>query len=236
MIRTVARQGAERRSVKLTRPSKIYQQASRLLQNGMPLLPSERPYNITLCHAKRFLWFRVAKVATRTIFQLFDDAAVKLDADHAVACYYPVKLYRDYFKFAFVRNPWDRLVSAWHNKVGEQNYFNFEQETYKNVQNFAYFVDYLVAQWDRLKRDVHLCPQSNLIDLNQIDYIGRFEQLEADLGDVMQRLGLDQITIPHVNASQHRRDYHTYYDEALQQKVAHLYQKDIRLFSYKFSW
>jgi hypothetical protein len=222
MIRTVKAKKAGELSMQLTMDSALYQWASRLFTHRWPLIPSEHRYHLTLCHGKRFMWFRVAKVGTRTIFRLLTEAGVTLDAEHAMSCHYPVNRYRDYFKFAFVRNPWDRLVSCWHSKVVEENYFKFSEEKLLKTQNFADFVDY-VAALDASRLDNHLRPQSALIDLNNIDYLGRFENL-----------GLNLQTIPQENASQNRRDYREYYDEELKQKVARIYQKDLRIFGYMF--
>lgn len=234
MLRTIKRNDQEAKSTKLTRASVLYQQASRLLLRAVPFFPSKQKYNLTICHAKKFMWFRVAKVATRTIFQIFDDAHIPLDAEHAMQCHYPVQRYHDYFKFAFVRNPWDRLVACWHNKVVEQNHFHFSAETWVNMQNFPGFVDYIMANRSIIQRDAHLRPQSALIDLNELDYLGRFEHLAAHLTEISQILGLGNITIPHKNASKRDRDYRIYYDDASCRKVAEIYQKDIRMFSYQF--
>ncbi len=65
------------------------------------------------------MWFRVAKVGTRTILGHFDRHDVALDVNHAMRLRYPVELFEDYFKFAFVRHPLGRFVSAWRNKVVE---------------------------------------------------------------------------------------------------------------------
>jgi hypothetical protein len=230
MIRTIKKKKGALSS-ELTKPSAMYQWASRRLLRYFRYFPSDEQYNITICHEKKFIWFRVAKVGTRTIFNVFDKANITLDAEHPFLCHYPANLYRDYFKFAFVRNPWDRLVSCWHNKVIDDNYFKFSNDVRIKMQNFANFVDY-VTELDINKCDLHLRLQSKLIDLNNVDYIGRFENFSSDLSEVIQTLGLGKIEIEKKNTSSTKRDYRDYYDKNLRQKVAKLYSKDIRIFSY----
>lgn len=78
----------------------------------IPFIPSTNQYNLTISHESKFIWFRVAKVGTRTILNHLRKSNVSLDVEHASFIHYPVKSYENYFKFAFVRNPWGRLVSC----------------------------------------------------------------------------------------------------------------------------
>ena len=66
-----------------------------------PLMPSSRGYNLTISKEKRFVWFRVAKICTGTIFNHMKEKGVTLDLAHPYNIHYPLKLYRNYFKFAF---------------------------------------------------------------------------------------------------------------------------------------
>ena len=64
-----------------------------------------RSYNLTVSHSHRFVWYRVAKVATRTIRHHCETHGVSLDVDHAMRVRYPLASFADYFTFAFVRYP-----------------------------------------------------------------------------------------------------------------------------------
>lgn len=108
----------------LTMASRVTQKALRLAAK-VPLLPSTRKYNLSISNKYKFIWFRVAKVGTRTIFSRLADDGLTLDLESPYGIHYIPKLYGEYFKFAFVRNPWDRLVSCWQNKVVQMNYFKF---------------------------------------------------------------------------------------------------------------
>jgi hypothetical protein len=231
MIRTENTEGGF--SQKLTRSARLYQKTSRLFVRHFPYAPSQQKYNITLSHEKKFIWFRVAKVGTRTIFDVLHRADITLDAEQAMFCHYPVEAYRDYFKFAFIRNPWDRLVSCWLNKVVENNYFGFKESDRSAMQNFANFVN-LLSEIDINECDQHIRLQSRLIDLNNIDFIGRFENFERDLGTVANRLGIEPIQIRKLNTNRGDKHYSQYYNDKLIQIVADIYQRDIHLFSYNF--
>jgi len=231
MIKTVSTSGEY--SHQLTFGSQVYQRVSYHLIRKLSFLPSFERYNITICHEKKFIWFRVAKVGTRTIFNLLKSSKVYLDAEHPFKCYYPKSRYDDYFKFAFVRNPYDRLVSCWKNKVVDSNHFRFSEQQLIWMQDFGNFVEFLQTQ-NVEKTDPHIRLQSKLIDLNSIDYIGRYENFEKDLSPVLKNLDIDFDQIPRMNLSNNKRPYKSYYTENLKAKVAQIYRKDLNLFSYAF--
>jgi hypothetical protein len=206
----------------------IYRQVSQI-----PFLPSSCRYNLTISKQKKFIWFRVAKVGTRTILNHFKENGVRLDVEHPSYIHYSPKLYEDYFKFAFVRNPWDRLVSCWKNKVVDVNYFKFDESKLKELQNFVKFVDYI----ETLKietEDRHLRLQCTLIDLNNINYLGRIENFNDNFNYVCDRLQIDSRKISLQNVSADRKSYREYYDDRLRDRVGKIYQKDIQIFGYDF--
>jgi len=95
---------------------------------------SPSAYNLTISHAHRFVWFRVAKVATRTLLGYFEDHGIGLDVNHAYDMRYPTALFGDYFKFGFVRHPLPRFVSTWQDKVVNANYFDLDDTLLARVR------------------------------------------------------------------------------------------------------
>ena len=197
-----------------------------------PWMPSRSGYNISIANNPSFLWYRVAKVGTRTILQMLKELDIELESEHAMRCRYPVHQYDNHFKFAFVRNPWDRFVSAWLNKVVQSNYFGFQPTLHCELQRFDAFVDWAVLKSvDRC--DHHLKSQTRLIDMNHVEFIGRMEQFEADVKLVFSALGLEPPQIPRKNTSgsiQHRE----YYDTRTKNLIGDFYQRDIRILGYDF--
>ena len=196
-------------------------------------IPSVGRYNMTICHLKKFIWFRVAKVGTRTILNHLKENEVPLDVEHGNWLHYPEISFDSYFKFGFVRNPWDRLISCWHNKVVKENYFRFENYTHEKMKTFENFVNF-VSDLNIDKCDRHLRSQSALIDLNMVDYLGRMETFDVDANYIFQKLGLPEKQIARKNVTSDKKSYEIYYDEHLAKKVALIYQKDIQIFGYQF--
>jgi hypothetical protein len=147
-----------------------------------------------------------------------------------------------YFKFAFVRNPWDRLVSA-HAflAAGGRNLDDrrFARQSVERYEDFPAFVHGWLTRENAL-RYPHLTPQHLFVNRTgrlgdpviKADFVGRFERLEQDFGAVARELGVE-APLPRTNASR-RGDFREYYDEASRARVAQVYAEDIALFGYSF--
>ena len=137
----------------------------------------------------------------------------------------------NYFSFAFVRNPWDRMVSVFCHK--DPNLAMCLAAAGIDLQSLS-FDQFLGTA--RAFDHVHLVPQAKFIYDDRgaclVDFLGRFEHLERDFAAVRQHLRIDAELSWH-NRSTHG-DYRQYYDERRRRVVAELYREDIEAFGYEF--
>lgn len=148
------------------------------------------------------------------------------------------------FKFSFVRNPWERIVSEYR---------------YRNYFHHFSFRDFLLRRlpppgWDDKYR--HIMPQYDMLHDAEgkllVDFVGRFENLQADFDQVCARLGISDSQLPHRNRSDKKSrnlkrrirnwlyfngensksDYVDFYDPESITLVGKLYQRDIEAFGY----
>jgi hypothetical protein len=196
-----------------------------------PFWPEPTPYYMTFCAKPAFVWYRVAKCATHSIFGHLIQHKVDFTSTQSAQLHYAPLRYPAHFKFAFVRNPWDRLVSCWHNKVIDKQKRNFGDRL-EAFKEFGNFVDY-VAEQNLETCNKHYRLQCRLIDLNRVDFLGRLERFPEDFRIVCDKLGLPGEPRK-VNVSGRQRDYRLYYSDALAEKVGTLYRRDITLFGYTF--
>lgn len=195
---------------------------------------SPLPYNLTVSHSHRFVWFRVAKVATRTIRGHLSDHGVPLDMDHAMRVRYPTALFADYFKFGFVRDPLERFVSAWSDKVVNLNYYRFDEATHARMQRIEEFAAW-VAGHDLAAvpgTDQHLALQSRLIDLSQVHFVGRLEHFDRDFAQVCERIGAPTVPAVAQNQSAPRGIPRPEVSAELRDLVRTLYRRDYQIFGY----
>ncbi len=143
-----------------------------------------------------------------------------------------------YFKFTFVRNPWSRLVSSYFFlKAGGMNSEDAAWSR-RNLEKFETFEDF-VNGWvtpENIRSHVHFLPQLHfLTDENgtlKINYVGKVENMAADIGIVAARIGR-AADLEMFNQSRH--DVYTkYYSPETREIVGRVYEKDIETFGYKF--
>ena len=149
--------------------------------------------------------------------------------------------FNQYYKFTFVRNPWDRLVSAFFFlRAGGRNPKD-KQWAEENLSKYEGFEDFVLSlQKNRIRRTIlrhqHFRPQYHyLLDEKgnmPFDFVGKIEQFREDFETVKNHLGLSG-ELEHTNKSSHK-PYQYYYNERTQKIVAHFYQKDIKLLNYSF--
>ena len=153
----------------------------------------------------------------------------------------------DYFKFAILRNPFERLVSAYLDKIVKHEITEFfAQELIKKVQqyltqqydleqsiSFQEFIQYIANTQDN-DLDEHWKTQFSLIGRGwlKFDYLGQFEQLDRVIEDLENRFGF-KITTNVIN-NHNRSDHITHYISDISPGEYHTkYPQELRDFNFK---
>ena len=170
-----------------------------------------------------------------------------LSASEYVDCgYLSREAFDSLFKFSFVRNPWARLLSEYR---------------YRNYFHHRSFRDFVLNRMPPPGRDDkyrHVMPQFDMLhDADGrllVDFVGRFETLQADFDRVCERLGLADSQLPHRNPSDKKsrdlrrrlrnwlyrngenslRGLDDFYDDETREAVARYYRQDIEAFGYEY--
>ena len=148
--------------------------------------------------------------------------------------------FQSYFKFTFVRNPWDRLYSAYRFLVagGMNDLDRSWAETHlAGVRDFEAFVLEALPRRS-IQRAVHLRPQirflrNSITGKIGVDFVGRFERFDEDFATVAQRLGKD-VSLPHMNGSRFQGDYRLPTRRGCDPSSNSVYAADINAFGYQF--
>jgi hypothetical protein len=152
--------------------------------------------------------------------------------------------YRGFWSFAFVRNPWDRLVSCYTEKIrddgDDENFVNgvsrvlLPYGVFKRGMSFAGFARAVAEIPDR-EAEPHFLSQHRFITAPSgalvVDFVGRFETLRADFEVVRSRIR-GPTRLPHLLKSSHGA-FREYYDRALIDVVGERYAEDVERFGYE---
>lgn len=205
-----------------------------------------------ISHKHRFIFFAVPKTATHAIRDALrkvmgpDDweqqmlsgqqalpipELARIRHGHISATeltpFIPDEMWRDYFKFAFVRNPFDRFISTcfFLNRDNPQ----FEQQAHGFLRRALHV--------PRFRQRVLVRPQHAQLESSsgqiELDAVGRYESLQSSFDTICEKIGVPSRALPVKNASQHK-DYTEYFDDSLRSDVAAFYAGDLKAFDYDY--
>ncbi|MBD0823864.1 sulfotransferase family 2 domain-containing protein [Aestuariibaculum marinum] len=142
--------------------------------------------------------------------------------------------WNDYFKFTFVRNPWDRAYSD----------YKFIQKFSGVTGGFSDFINKSGPFYEILNNDNsqsylgdHLLPQTSFFDLEgeyQLNFVGAFENFHVDIDEILKKLNIIKNFDIHINKSKRKVNYANFYTRSMENLVATKYIQDIKILGYHF--
>ena len=159
-----------------------------------------------------------------SVFRTFTNHGKAVELQNEI----PSKFWRSYFKFAFVRNPFDWVVSHYFYILKDKNHPHHSE-----VAKCKNFKEYVKKEYYE-----HLTSRPNpqtsfLYDSNNnllVDFVGKYELLNKDFRKICNKIGIN-AELPHINKSTHV-DYKNYYDrETIELVKAHC-NMDLENFKY----
>lgn len=152
-------------------------------------------------------------------------------------------VWSEYFKFAFERNPWEKIVSRyWH-------YASFpKRKSYKKVWEKTFGQPMTFRQWFWMKvwtgrlfglghirfptHARHYTERGRLM----LDFLGRNEHRRAHMTLLSEKLGLEIRDDRQIGAQYHkqRTPYVELFDEPMRRVVEQVFRRDLALLGYRF--
>lgn len=213
----------------------------------LPNLPSQLSEMIN--HQYHCVFVHIPKTAGKSINRFFGMEWQKHKDLSRYANELEPQVFARYFKFAIVRNPWDRLLSDYNfqkKKNAPANQKLFAVDDRGQSRRFRDWVEtalfkpdhYEPRRWGaEVSPGIHRwSPQVDWISLDgkiAVDCVLRLERLQKDFEKVCRVLGRPSGELPCRNWKFHLH-YSHYYDEATQRLVGDYYAKDIEAFGYRF--
>ncbi len=197
---------------------------------------------------KKFLFIHIQKTGGTSMSKFFKSNI--LDIEDYLKPHSPFTLvqepdYYHYYKVAFTRNPFDRLVS-WYSMIIKKKNVCASVENMKNtihkqvLMNSSTFSEF-IFNCEHIRSNSGWKPfHNNQLDYITdtegkvaVDYIGKFEYLEKDMKKITEYLKLDKTELPHINRSTHTA-YHHYYTDETKKIIAKRFERDLDYFKYTF--
>jgi len=187
-------------------------------------------------HKHKFLFIHIPRTGGTSIESQFNYKQNKIKNKHWALNDWKKTLdpeiFDEYFKFSFVRNTWDCIISKYKDiwftskhpggPIGE-----------KAGQSLKYFLEHYKTPTHESGETFH-----DYLDPEQMDFVGRFENRENDLGYISEKIGVNINSNIHQRKIQMRdknkKHYTEYYDDETREIVAKKYARDIEYFGYKF--
>ena len=187
-----------------------------------------------------YVFIQVPRTASTAISRALGES----DRRHKKAVWYErynQQLFEHLYTFSIVRNPWDRIHSAFcFLKNGGANALDNEWAT-RNISNCSTFEQFVLnLEQESFKERVlswtHFTPQTRFISDStgdvKIDYIGKFEHIDAAIQIINEKVHFKN-DIQALNKS-HKKSYKKVYTNEMIDVVNRVYKKDIEKLDYTF--
>lgn len=143
------------------------------------------------------------------------------------------EIWETYFKFAFVRNPWDWMISicSYLPEIDFNNKKRITEETILEMYQLDKDKFRAGITWDLDSLQCYKLTdrKGNLL----VDFIGKFENLQKDFDKICDKIGIPREKLQHLKKTNHKPSS-VYYDNKTKELVYNLCKKDIEYFGYKF--
>lgn len=198
-------------------------------------------------HKYKFIFIHIQKTAgtsiTNSLYGI--EGTENLHHSHSMLNSIDINEFKDYFKFCFVRNPFDRLLS-WYNMILKKGLHNdWSNYILKNSTNFSEFLNLQDVILEKNPLELQsLVDYPKSLTFNQLDYVtdnlgriqcdffGRFENINQDFEYLSEKLNI-KLELNHLNKFEHKL-YKEYYNDKDVKIVENLYKKDLEYFKYTF--
>jgi len=137
----------------------------------------------------------------------------------------PKVIFQKYFKFGFVRDPWDLQVSLYNFMLQREDHFQYK--LIKSMNSFDEYINWRVNDDLHLQKDFFYDGRDCLVD-----FVGKFENLNTDYSEICNKIGINEH-LPFLNFSKDSStNYIDYYSQKSIDIIHQAFIDDIELFGY----
>jgi hypothetical protein len=144
------------------------------------------------------------------------------------------KVWKTYFKFSFVRNPYDWVSSVYFHSYKRPPDGKLREEQIMKVVNYL-----KSPQGRRYDDSVTMRTQKGYLSSKDgkllTDHICRYENIQEDFNYICDKIGVPHVTLTKINSSKaSQKPYREYYTDEAKELVDNYFAEDISFFNYTF--
>lgn len=200
-----------------------------------------------ISHKHKFIFIHIQKTAGTSISSALEPfcedlyPSIKHWSARKIKEKFGPDVWNEYFKFSFVRNPYERLLS-WYNMIDRareipgNNPNPFHSYIHKNIHSFSefimndkVFIDVNVLRWrlspQRIAQFQRVSESGRII----VDFVGKYENINEDFSSICKKLNIEGVTLPHINKCEHDH-YMSYYTKETIGEVNSFAEEDFHYF------
>ena len=206
-------------------------------------------WQVIYSEERKFIWFKNAKTAGTSMYrgvmkkEIYDLVGYKDNPIEFSKWWDNLndEKLEDYFKFTFVRNPYDRLLSAFNHIIMEEtltslaeiwslintNNSKFKADlSFDNIfMLFSIFTKRGLKTYNINDDSVHWMPQHNFVEMDGyqiVDFVGKYENLETDWKYIANKIQVSE-ELPFIGASTSARNFNKTREEQQNLHWSHFY-------------
>jgi hypothetical protein len=148
----------------------------------------------------------------------------------------------EFFKFTFVRNPFDRIFSyfRFYKKINTRDFIKFGRKLSDNTiylsaeSKILDFNDWIIKNYNNISQ-IDIWPY--IVDEKGdviIDFIGKYENINMDFKKICEILEINDVALPHINKSGSKADYRKFYNSRGRKYIEKKCEKELEYFNYTY--
>jgi chondroitin 4-sulfotransferase 11 len=166
---------------------------------------------VLISHKYKFIFIHIQKTAGTSISSVLDPfcedsyPSLKHWSAARIMEKFGSEIWENYFKFTFIRNPYERLLS-WYNMIDKTrcnpNPNPFHEHIHKNTRSFSDFIAMKDGFLSRKGVPPQRISQFQILSVDDriaVDFVGRYENLVGDFNYVCAKLNIGEKVLPHLN-------------------------------------
>lgn len=194
-----------------------------------------------ISESHRFIFLAIPKTGTTSIEEMlapYRSPLTEKFKKHAtcnrVRRELPGEMWESYFKFAFVRNPYD-FMQSWYfyrqrEELADPNHPR--HHLYTGNTSFDEFIE-TFARRDWMLNQVEWVAPAAMNWKIQLDYVGRYETLEEDFREICHRIGVPHSPLPTIRNSRNDPSAASLWNSHTRSLINEYFREDFETFGYE---